>query len=1041
MAVSFPLDATSAKLAREAGQHHSRCAAMKEFPPFRFDTVNQCLWRRGETGQDQRVLLTPKAFAVLRYLVEHAGRLVTQDELLQAIWPDTFIQPEVLKYQIADIRSVLGDHPKNPLFIETLPRRGYRFVATVRDSRNAESPTSTGTAPGRLVGREPELHELRTCFEQALRGQRQMIFITGEPGIGKTALIDEFQRQAVAEQPSLVIARGQCVEGYGGTEAYYPMLEALGQLCRGSEGNRVVEILAAHAPTWLVQFPSLVNREQRQALQQEILGATRDRMLREICDALDMLNLGAPLLWVFEDLQWVDPSTVDLISATARRRRVAKAMVILTMRPVDMVVPDHPLRKLKSEVLTHRLCREIALPPLSEAAVAEYLSGESGSGALPAGFAELIHRNTGGNPLFMIAELDHMTERGLIAREDGQWRLRVPVGEIEIEVPETLRQVIEAQIEHLTSEEQRALEVASVAGIRFPPRALAEATQQDADILEELFERLTQRSRMIRAGGPQESTGGSVSQIFEFVHALYREVFYRRQTPARRAGLHRRIGQELEKLFSHRVREIAAELANHFERGCDSARAIKYLRVAARNATGRLAPEEAGAIVRHAVELANSLPEADRTLTQTQLLADLARIYQAALDPRDLETYEAVAAHADRHHWPEIEADALLDMAPSLARTSIERLRETLERAATVVAQVRDSQAQAILQAKLFGYLAVAGAWSRDAARKFRDAYAEVPQNENALTIIRGFIQWHSSEYHEACNTIRETRSALAGNDPETLSYGGLQYLSLFILPRALLFSGEWGEALRENDAGIAAQSRTEERAQLWRVNRAWVLHHALDFVGVRDTCEEVLPFLVDAPLASVDRLCRILAGSAETALGNYDRAMEHFSTVQQRMDRQKLMEDWFFCLPLESGITDLFLAKSDLSQARLHAEKLRVDALATDEHTWQALAWETNARVAMAGDDLEPARQCVEEAAQAMQGFDVPLAHWRVHATGADVFKRLGNVELADQHRELSRKTILKLADSLALDDPLRHKFLTAPQIRRILEDAAAAG
>src|ERR1700686_2830700 len=110
---------------------------MKEFPPFRLDTVNQCLWRV-DAGNEERVRLTPKAFAVLRYLVEHAGRLVTQDELLEAVWPDTFVQPEVLKYQIADIRRAIGDSAKNPTFIETLPRRGYQFIAAVKDSTPAD---------------------------------------------------------------------------------------------------------------------------------------------------------------------------------------------------------------------------------------------------------------------------------------------------------------------------------------------------------------------------------------------------------------------------------------------------------------------------------------------------------------------------------------------------------------------------------------------------------------------------------------------------------------------------------------------------------------------------------------------------------------------------------------------------------------------------------------------------------------------------------------------------------------------------------------
>src|SRR5271157_1941393 len=440
---------------------------MKEFPPFRLDTENQCLWRRGDAPDDERVTLTPKAFAVLCYLVERAGRLVTQDELLEAVWPDTFVQPEVLKYQVADIRGKLGDRARNPLFIETLPRRGYRFVAAVTEREPAGGLAPASPDRGRLVGRESELDALRACLRKALQGQRQIVFITGEPGIGKTSLVDEFQRRAAAEEPNLRIARGQCVEGYGGAEPYYPMLEALGQFCRGSEGNRVVEILAAQAPTWLVQFPAVLKREQRQTLQREIQGGTRERMLREIREALDTLNLEAPLLWVFEDLQWVDPSTVDLISALARQRTAAKAMVIITKRPVDMVAPEHPLKKLKQDLLVHHLCQEISLAPLEKADVAEYLGAESPGGSLPEGFAELIHRRSEGNPLLMVAALDHMTERCQISRENGQWRLRIPIEEMDLEVPESVRQVIESQIERLTSEQQRTLEAASVSGVLF----------------------------------------------------------------------------------------------------------------------------------------------------------------------------------------------------------------------------------------------------------------------------------------------------------------------------------------------------------------------------------------------------------------------------------------------------------------------------------------------------------------------------------------------------------------------------------------------
>jgi DNA-binding winged helix-turn-helix (wHTH) protein len=147
---------------------------MKEFPPFRLDTVNQCLWRRRTKGADERILLTPKAFGVLRYLVEHAGQLVTHDELLDAVWPNTHIQPQAIKKLVLDLRSTLGDPAKKPLFIETLHRRGYRFIAAVSEGTAVLPTVPAQPARGKLVGRERELSELGDCLGKALRGERQI---------------------------------------------------------------------------------------------------------------------------------------------------------------------------------------------------------------------------------------------------------------------------------------------------------------------------------------------------------------------------------------------------------------------------------------------------------------------------------------------------------------------------------------------------------------------------------------------------------------------------------------------------------------------------------------------------------------------------------------------------------------------------------------------------------------------------------------------------------------------------------------------------
>jgi len=574
------------------GHHSFASASTKDFPPFRLDTVNQCLWRRDDSGEDERVPFKPKPFAILRYLVEHAGRLVTQDELLDAVWPDTHVQPEVLKRHIFEVRVLLGDDPKNPTYIETLPRRGYQFIAALRNASPVEPIASDTPVQSKIVGRDRDLAELRARFGKAIAGQRQIVFVTGEPGIGKTTLVDEFQRQAAAGA-AIRIAWGQCVEGYGGTEAYYPVLEALGNLCRGPEGDSVVQILAAQAPSWLVQFPALLNRQQRETLQREIQGATRQRMLREIGDALETITSERPLILILEDLNWVDPSTVDLISVLARGRGTAKLMVIGTYRPGDVALSNHPLKALKQDLLVHQLCHELALAPLREEEIAVYLASEAEDATVPAGLAALLHRHSEGNPLFMVAALDHMSQRGFLSRQNGTWRLNVPIEEIDLEVPESLRQMIEAGIERLSEEERRALEVASVIGVSFSTAVSATAANMDVESFENVCDGLSRRRQKVRSADPQHFPDGTDSSRYEFVHALYREELYRRQLPGRRAKLHLQVAERLEALYAERLSEAAAELAHHFEQGGDRLRAAGYRRLVPDSDGPRFEPRQA----------------------------------------------------------------------------------------------------------------------------------------------------------------------------------------------------------------------------------------------------------------------------------------------------------------------------------------------------------------------------------------------------------------------------------------------------------------
>src|ERR1700722_13102572 len=602
----------------------ARRRPMKSFPPFRLDSVNQCLWRRGDTGQEARILLTPKAFAVLEYLVEHAGRLVTHDELLEAVWPDTVVEPQAVKKHVLGVRAALGDRAKNSLFIETIPTRGYQFIAGVTESV-ATSPTVSRTAaPGDLVGRGGALEALRETWQHALSGERQIVFVTGEPGIGKTALAEEFQRRVAVSGQFIRIAHGQCSEGYGSKEAYGPMLDALGQLCRGPQAEPIIQILSTDAPTWLVQLPALLTQERRDMLQREILGATRERMVREIGDALGSITAETALLLVFEDLHWVDASTVDLISALARRRTPARLMLLATCRPLDAEPAGHSLKALMLDLLIRRWCRKIDLTPLSEAEVEEYLGAQSPAARPPPGLSALVHRHSEGNPLFMVAALEHMAKRNLLTRVDGRWQLHRPLEQIELEVPDDLRHMIEAQLERLSTAEQNALELASTAGALFSANVVSGGADNDSHGVEDLYEELSRRHHVVEWAGTQSLPDGSVAERYQFVHELYRQVLYDRQLPARRARFHRQIGERLAAIYAQRVEDIVPELAYHFEQAADWPHAIEYLRRAADIAARRFAHRQVESMLVQALRLVRHLPEPQRAQAEPQLLGSLA---------------------------------------------------------------------------------------------------------------------------------------------------------------------------------------------------------------------------------------------------------------------------------------------------------------------------------------------------------------------------------------------------------------------------------
>mgnify|MGYP003694178369 CR=1 FL=1 len=344
-----------------------------------------------------------------------------------------------------------------------------------------------------------------------------------------------------------------------------PVLEAVGRLVREDGVTR--SLLRRYAPTWFAQFPWLIEEEDRDGLGRELLGTARERMLREMAEFVEALGAEIPLVLVLEDLHWSDPSTVDLLSLIAVRPEPARLLVLATYRPVELILSHHPLRAVAQRLATSRRCGEIALDDLGIDSVTEYLERRFAGSRFSHEVARLLRERTGGNPLFLVTLVDHLLARGAIVERDEHWAVGKGLRAEVAAVPETLRPMIEQQLDRLDAEDRRLLEGASLAGIEFSAAVAAVGTDHGTAEAEDRCDRLARAGPLLRHAGIAAWPDGTVAGCFAFRHPLYRETLAAAVPWRRREHVQLRIGTELERAFGERSSELAAELAVHFEEG------------------------------------------------------------------------------------------------------------------------------------------------------------------------------------------------------------------------------------------------------------------------------------------------------------------------------------------------------------------------------------------------------------------------------------------------------------------------------------------
>ncbi|HEX3215025.1 MAG TPA: AAA family ATPase, partial [Actinomycetota bacterium] len=330
--------------------------------------------------------LEPQVFEVLAYLVRHRDRVVPRAELLDEIWGSRFVSDSALASRVKAARRAVGDSGREQGLIRTVHGRGYQFLAPVREQGSTVLPAAV--AP---LGREAELARLGELYGLAEQGRRQLVFVTGEPGIGKTTLVEAFTGEVEGRRAGLV-ARGQCLEQRGGSEPYLPIFDALERLCR--DDGQALALLSRLAPTWLAQLPALVEEGDRAELERRALGGTTERLLREAAAVLEAVAADRPLVLVLEDLHWADPSTVDLLAWLARRATPARLLVAGTYRPADALAGGAPIADAGAELRLRGLASELRLGELGPEAVAAVLGRGLPGAEVPQELAQLVHRRT-----------------------------------------------------------------------------------------------------------------------------------------------------------------------------------------------------------------------------------------------------------------------------------------------------------------------------------------------------------------------------------------------------------------------------------------------------------------------------------------------------------------------------------------------------------------------------------------------------------------------------------------------------------------------
>jgi tetratricopeptide (TPR) repeat protein len=908
-------------------------------------------------------------------------------------------------------------------------------VLTELSGRDASvlSAPALGLVQRHTVGRQPELAELRAGFQSAASGKGLLLCVAGEPGIGKTTLVEEFLQELAAGNRTYRLASGRCSERLAGAEAYLPFLEALDSLLHGGGGEAVAQVMKVVAPTWYVQVTPLTGDDSSFArVREEAKVASQERLKRELAAFLHEVARLEPLVLFLDDVHWADASTVDLLAYVGSKCAAMRLLLVLSYRPSDLLLRQHPFLSVKMELQGRGVCREILLGFLSRPDLERYLALEFPEHGFPAPFAALIHARTEGNPLFMVDLLRYLRERGVIAQEQGRWTLTQSVAEVQQELPESVRTMIQRKIDQLSEADRRLLVAASVQGYEFDAAVVAKALALEAVEVEERLEGLERVHAFVRRLAEREFPDNTLTLRYRFVHVLYQNALYALLTPARKGSLSTAVAEALLGHYGEQSTAVASELALLFEAGRDFARAADYFVVAAQNAARVYGTQEAMALLGRALANADKLrgPAGQSrilavVLQRVPLHMTLARFDDAIAD---CERAEKVAEETGNR---EAQINAICGKA--IALFFLKRLAETQQygNQAAELARLVESR---IGLASAEGVLASHSLCTGDlaAAENYFDRAIPVLKEEGEPLSALDAGCYHATlltfrlEHQKAEQTLR-----WAQQKAHDLGAGFHLIMAHFVSGMALGNQGRLSEALGMVREGMRLAELNGEHLWLPRLPNTlgWLHRELQDLETAVRLDAESARLGREFGIAEAEANAQVNLGHNYLVLGEPARAIEHLQEAKRLYD-QDVWYRWRYNLRLQAELASYWIIRGDLKVAATHAAAALQGAEATCSRKYIAWAHKLLGDIAALEERVEDGQRHYVTALGVLQNHPCPTVEWKILKAAAELARRQRDDAVGAEFFGRARAVVHSLADAIQ-DDKLRQTFLAAKPVQ----------